>query len=371
MQLTPTAQPTLGQALLGAALGLAALPIEAASAPEATVLSLHYLDYRENSAEGERMQVREPVLYLHAPLDERLSVESTLVVDSLSGASPEFHNTLSGASGKGVRDLRRAGDIKLRYYGDRTTFALGLAASSENDYDSHALSTELQVHSADQNSTLTLGWARTLDAIGSGRDATLDAKRQSRETLLGFTQVLSPVALVQSNLSYKSSHGFHNDPYKAADRRPDSRHQLAWLTRYHHHFPALDTTLKLDYRLFRDNWQVRAHTVGVGASLPLAMHWRLEPQLRAYSQSAVYFYNDQFPLRRFPSLYSTDHRLGAFGALSAGLKLSYKVDTATTLDLSVERYRQQAGWHWGGAGSPSLNPMNARALVIGITHEFR
>lgn len=361
----------MSSALMAAALSLASLAPFAAEPPDATLVSFKYLDYRDYSAEGSRMRVTQPLLYVHAPISETLSLEGAVVVDTMSGASPEYHNTLSGASGRGIHDERHAADLKLHRYFSRQKLALGIAGSTENDYDSRSLSGEWQWASDNQNTTLTLGLARTLDKIGSELDPKLAQQRDTSEYLFGVTQVLSPVAIVQSNLSYKASDGYHDDPYKAADRRPGGRHQLAWLTRYNHHFPASDITLNLDYRYMKDNWGVRAHTLGAALTLPIASDWRLRPSVRYGSQTAAYFYSDRFPPRRFGALYSVDYRLGGFGSATVGLKLSHDLDADTTIDISLERYAQRATWKWGGGGSPSLDQVQARSLTLGLSHWFR
>lgn len=357
-------------ALMTAALSLAAVAPLAATPPDATQVSFKYLDYLDYSIEGRRMRVREPLLYVHAPLGDDFSLEGSAIIDTMSGASPEFHNALTGASGKGVRDERHAFDLKLHRYFHRTAVAVGVATSSEFDYVSQAVNAEVQQATEDQNTIVTFGWARTLDDVGSVWDDELREHKRSSEYLAGITQVISPLAVVQSNISYKVSRGFHDDPYKAADNRPDGRHQFIWLTRYNQYFPTQDLTLNLEYRYFQDNWDIRAHTLGAAVTLPVASTWRLKPSLRYYSQDAAFFYNDTFPPRRFGRLYSADYRLGAFGAVTAGIKLSHDLDRDTIADISLERYEQKSAWKLNGGGSTTLESVYARAITVGLTHFF-
>ena len=44
------------------------------------------------------------------------------------------------------------------------------------------------------------------------------------------------------------------------DKRPDTRHQFSWLTRYRHHFEASAATLHADYQFNCDDWDMNAHT---------------------------------------------------------------------------------------------------------------
>jgi hypothetical protein len=96
-------------ALLAAALALPGIvPIDARAqaAPDRGWIELKYLDYRDWQPGADRMTVRSPSLYAAIPLSDTLVAEGSLVFDSMSGASPLYYNTLSGASGDRVTDYR-------------------------------------------------------------------------------------------------------------------------------------------------------------------------------------------------------------------------------------------------------------------------
>ena len=114
-------------ALLAAALALpGVVPISAAQTPpEAGFIQFRYLDYRDWQPGARRMRVDNPGFYVLKPLSETLSIEGSIVYDAMSGASPQFHDSLSGASGLGVHDYRTAGDVTTTRDFDR--FAVGVA----------------------------------------------------------------------------------------------------------------------------------------------------------------------------------------------------------------------------------------------------
>ncbi len=360
---------TLGL-LMAAALAITPEYARAATPPDGTLVGIKYLDYLDYSQEGDRMRVSAPLLYLSAPLSDAMAMEASATVDSMSGASPEFHNTLSGASKRGIHDRRTAADAKLRRYFERSNFAVGIAHSDENDYRSNAANLEGQWLSANQNTTLTVGLGYSDDHISSENQPKLHETRHTRSVLAGLTQVLSPDDILQSNLSYSDGDGYFSDPYKALDKRPASRHQLAWLTRYNHYFTPLDAALHLDYRYYRDSWNVRSHTLQASWHQDIGS-WSVIPSLRYYSQSAASFYSDRFPPAKFGTLYSADHRLGAFGALTLGVKLAKIIATDLVIDIQAEFYQQRSSWKLGGEGSPSLQPMSARIIMIGLNKTFR
>lgn len=183
------------------------------------------------------MSVRKPSLYARVPLSATLAVEGSLVHDTMSGASPLFHDTLSGASGLGVTDYRTAGDVRLTKWFDGNALALGVAYSDERDYTSRAASVEWRRWSDDRNRTFALGFAAARDRIDSVNGVAENQRRETYDVLLGITQVLSAEAIVESSVTWSDGRGYHSDPYKPLDARPDRRRIFAWLTRYNQYLP--------------------------------------------------------------------------------------------------------------------------------------
>lgn len=374
---TGAAQPDLPRraassgALFAAALALPGV-VAAQAAPDEGVIALKYLDYRDWQPGAERMTVRSPALYVRKPVSESLVVEGSLVYDSMSGASPLNHNTLSGASGTGITEYRTAGDVKVTKYFGNQAVGVGAAVSSERDYLSRAASVDVRFFSEDRNRTWAFGIAGADDRIDSVNGVAQGETRHTLEFLVGITQVLSAGDIVQTNLTYSTGHGYYSDPYKLLDTRPDRRHTLAWLTRYNHHFPQLDATLKVAYRYLHDSFGTDAHTVELAWVQPLPRGITLTPSLRYTTQSAADFYFDPpFP-RGFErgAFYTADTRLSAFGAFTPGAKVGYDIGGGWSADLKVEFYRQRSSWHLGGSGSPGLEPFSARWVQLGIAKTF-
>ena len=362
-------------ALLAAALALpGVVPASALAqtAPDQGLIALKYVDYRDWQPGGDRIRVHSPSLYLLKPLSDSLAAEGSLVYDGISGASPLYHNTLSGASGKGgVTDYRTAGDVKLTKYLDHAAIGVGAAISSERDYLSRALSLDVRVSTDDRNRTYAFGIGAASDNIDSTNGVAEGKHRRTVDLLLGVTQVLSAEGIVQSNLTWSTGHGYYSDPYKTIDVRPDGRRVLAWLTRYNRHLPRPDATLSLSYRYVRDSFGSNSHTVEAAWHQPLADGWSIRPGLRYYTQAAADFYFDPpFPQGfSFGEPYTADTRLSAFGALTPGVTLAKLLPDGWQLDLTVELYRQRSGWRPGG-GSPGLEPLSARWIRTGIRKAF-
>jgi len=318
------------------------------------------------------MRVESPSFYVLKPLSESLVVEGSVVYDGMSGASPVWHNTLSGASGIGVTDYRTAGDLKFTKYYDRFSVGVGGAYSHERDYTSRAGLIEARTWTADKNRTYAFAFSGAADRINTVNGAADHERKYVLDFLFGVTQALSPTAIVQSNLTYTRGHGYYDDPYKPADTRPDQRRILAWLTRLNQHFPAQDGTLQLSYRYINDSWGANSNMVEVAWSQSLPMGFAVRPNLRYYSQQAAYFYQDPpFPQGLvLGEPYTADTRLSAFGAITAGVLVTKQFDDGWSADFKFEFYRQKASWHAGGDGSPDLLTFSARWLQVGVGKTF-
>ena len=349
------------------------LPVGAAAqaAADHGVLELKYLDYRDWQPGASRMTVRSPSLYTLIPVNDTTELEASLVYDAMSGASPLYFNTLSGASGLGVTDYRTAGDAKVtKYFGD---WAIGVAGvvSSERDYFSRGGSVDFRFYSADRNRTYAVSIAGANDRINPTNGAVSNAPRNTLEYLVGITQALSPTQIVQSNLTYSYGHGYYNDPYKVLDTRPSERRILAWLTRYNQYFAEQEGALRLSYRYLHDSFGGNSNTITAAWVQALPREWTVTPALRYYTQSAASFYHDP-PAGsgfQFGQPYTMDTRLSAFGAFTLGFDVGKVLADGWSANLRVDFYRQQANWRIGG-GSPGLLPFSARWIIFGLTKTF-
>jgi hypothetical protein len=369
------AGPAPSRALLAAALALpGVLPanVVAQTAPDQSVVALKYFDYRDWQPGADRMTVRSPSLYVLRPLSDSLSLEGTLVYDSMSGASPLAFNTLSGASGIGITDYRKAGDVKLTRYFDHVALGVGGAYSHERDYISRAITVEARTWTDDKNRTYAFGVSAAADHIHPFDRTIDDGRRDTLDFLFGVTQAINADAIVQSNLTYSTGHGYYSDPYKLADVRPDHRRTLAWLTRWNQYLPSVDATLKLSYRYVHDSFGDRSHAVEIAWVEPLPYAFSVTPSLRYYTQSAADFYFGP-PFGNgleFGQPYTADTRLSAFGAFTPSVRIDKQFADGWSADLSFSYYEQRASWRLGGGGSDGLLPFSARWIALGIAKTF-
>ncbi len=384
-----TKNKNVGISLMAAALALPGLlttvpqTAHAESAPDQTTIGVKYLNYKDrqpyNSSQpnsnGDRIKVSSPSAYWLVPLGSQYSIEGSATLDSVSGASPYYHNTLSGASTKGnIDDYRKAVDLKVTRYGEHASVGLGVAYSTEHDYISKAISGDVRLNSEDNNRTYAFGLSYASDTVNAVSANVLNKSKRTKEVLVGVTQVLTPVDLVQVNMTYSMGRGYFSDPYKdqyGVDVRPDKRNQFAMLARYNHHFDKLNASLRTTARYYKDTYGVRGATLGADWAQELKGGWTLTPSLRYNSQSAADFYYDPpFPNGASAQYYSADTRLSAFGAITYGLKVEKDVGKSSKVDLKVEKYQQRSAWRLGGSGSDGLLPFHALFWQAGWSTKY-
>jgi hypothetical protein len=348
---------------------------------------LHYQDGQKNrttypfydGSEGgslDRITVNAPSLYLSVPMG-RWSLEASGVVDQVSGATPRYYSDVSGASkSPGMKDERKAGDVKVTRYLDRGAIAVGAAYSTEHDYKSTAVSLEGRLSSDDNNRTWNLGVAVTSDTINPVNDKVVDEHKRTTEATVGVTQALSPRDLAQLSLTYSAGNGYFSDPYKLYDVRPRTRNATIGMLRWNHQFEGMNATLRGSYRYYSDSFGIQAHTFEAAWVQPVSALFTLTPSLRYYSQSSASFYYDPvadatvYPAPvGTPEFSSADQRLSAFGGVTLGLKGELRLGRWNT-DLKLERYEQRSGWRLGGKGSPGIDPFYANIVQVGLGTRF-
>ncbi len=361
--------------LMACALALPGLGLEAVQAQSVTrapIIRLEYNYYKERQENGgDRISVKAPQFWFKAPLNSRTEMEGSLVVDSVSGASPQYLNSISGASGIGIEDQRRAADFKLTRYFDRYSIGAGVVISDEDDYLSRGGVIDARLWSADKNTVVSFSTGFHNDDITSTNNRSLHESRKTEDFLIGVTQVIDQVSLVQFNLTWATSDGYHSDPYKFFDSRPQSRDQFAFLTRYNRYFKELGSSLHADYRYYWDSWSLESSMFELAWYQPLGKVWTIKPNVRYYTQTPAEFFSTVYPPQDYNSIYSTDFRLSGFGSVSTGIKLIRDLGDGLSTDLKFEYIYQSPGLKFGSPGAALFDSLGQRIISVGLTKKFK
>jgi hypothetical protein len=307
------------------------------------------------------------------PVAEKWSIQSSMVQDSVSGASPMYHSSTSGASR--MDDERYAADFSVTRYLPRGSVSLGVSYSNEHDYNSKALSLQRKWSSEDNNTTYFAGVGLSHDAINSVHDYDLKTQNQSKNTsdyLLGISRNITSQDIAQVNLSYAHGRGYFSDPYKFLDSRPNRRYETALQLRWNHYHPDRHATSRVSYRYYKNSWGVRSHTLNYEYAQQLQNDWTVTPIVRVYSQSAADFYAPTFSRDAlFAEINSFDQRLSSFGGRSIGVKVEKKINKDWVVDIRYDNYEQRTSWSVFNKPKDGLDKFQAKMAQIGISRYFK
>ncbi len=294
---------------------------------------------------------------------------STQTVTSPSGTSRTFQT----GGGQTVDPLTRFEDTRVAAQVSNGQFVTPTLKgegvgnlSFENDYTSYGAGGSLSLDVLQKMTTLTGGLSVDVDAVRpvngnpiafssiSGTARLGQGEKQTIESIIGVSQVVSRNTLTQLNYSLTKNRGYLTDPYKIItvidpasggpddylyEKRPTSRVRNALLWNTSHQFT--EDVIYLSYRYYWDDWGVRSNTADLRYRLELFRGHSLHALLRYYTQTAADFYrynlNKGEPL---PSFASADYRLGHLITKSVGMKYVVPINKQMEFSLRAEQISQ-------------------------------
>jgi hypothetical protein len=370
MQLTPAGRTTALRARLGAAACLllaSGMPAATrADSGATTQLDATALLYGEQN----RANVVEPTARITRRFADGQSLSAQFGFDVITGASPTGAapsgqvQTTTSASGNvttvaagsvplnAFKDSRYAGDLEWQKPFLRSFLStLGGHVSREKDYQSLGASGKLSVDLLQRRTTLTAGGGVNRDRVfpvggiflglsdGSTPFGSASAAKDVSTVMLGLSQVVTRRWLVGLNATRTFERGFLTEPYKVlsvvdpvtgvpsgqlTEKRPSTRDRRSLLASSTYHLA--EDVLYLSYRDYRDDWQVRSHTLDGRYRHELGNDSYLEPHLRYYTQTAAGFYRIGLlggePL---PEYATADYRLGAMRSVTVGATYGFRL----------------------------------------------
>jgi hypothetical protein len=347
--------------------------------------------------EDGRVQAVEPVVDITKAFANGQSLDLNATFDVLSGASPNGALTSrqpqtfaspSGSSFTGKHtyivnpgqypadpnysDVRAAVGANWNVPFTRlTNMSFGGKISGEDDFISATVDASIAHDFNEKNTTLSFGVSNEFDRLNPvggapvpGSNYALFEKTGGAKTkdgvsaLLGVTQVMARNWIAELNLSVDRFKGYLNDPYKISsvldaagattgyvyESRPEQRTRKSAYLENRAAWNQFSAALSLRY--MQDNWQVRSDTAELRPRWTLFDRNRyIEPTFRWYRQSAAYFYTPWLLNSDKVEFQSSDERLGAFHALTYGVKyeqkLHYRADRpGSEFSVRLEYYQQ-------------------------------
>jgi hypothetical protein len=210
--------------------------------------------YREPST-----RVIQPVVEISKDLPQGFDLTAHYLVDAITSAS-----AAAGTSNDSIfTEIRNEVGLTVGKTWDRSRATLSYKYSAESDYWSHAWWASMSRTFWGNTATVGGFGGLSLDSVGFRARTppcraadSLSCPLDSVFGGLGYTQVLSPVAVAQVNLDAADLWGFLANPYRVALMLPEvfptRRLRTAVSVRVAYYFPEIETGIQAQYRYYRD-----------------------------------------------------------------------------------------------------------------------
>ncbi len=354
---------------------LTALALSISAIHAEDYVSVQFLGYDEDSG---RSTVFSPIFGINKDIGADYSFNLSFGVDSISGASPTFYDSVSGASAgsRGVTTSNSVayGDIDYddvrkfvslsgtKRFASRDELLVGISSSDESDYRSLEISSEyLHYLDSSKNRSITIGGAYQKNSVlipchgnpqcdsESGASKSFDIDVISGE--IGFTQIIDKTSLFKTSVFYSLEDGYLGNPYMnivrnfstspliEAERKPDTRVSYGATLQYTKAFSDRLSAIG-DYRYYSDDWEISSHTLALELNYDLDDKWSFGSGIRYYTQSEAEFYSENMDYFTSEKYASSDRRMSDLSSINYKLSTDYKLSKKISINSAVVYYDQ-------------------------------
>jgi hypothetical protein len=284
---------------------------------------LFYSTYR-----GGGMDITGESVMARKKFSEQFAVEGNYFIDKVSGASIDV---LSQASV--IKDQRNQKSLSVDYIHDKTQYNLSYTDSTERDYISNTTHVSLSQDMFGDLTTVSLGFTLSRDKVGENNgtahkpDVSWLGHATSRSFEGGLSQIITKNLIAGLTLEVITDQGLLSNPYRSirysvdpsvnplgyapgSQVYPNTHTSTAVETRAKYYLPYR-AAVSLSYRYFSDTWGIRANTIELDYTHPIANKWIFEGRVRHYSQNSATFYSDLFPFVDSQNFVARDQNLAA------------------------------------------------------------
>src|SRR5271165_4153281 len=268
----------------------------------AAVLPDDRADLFWSSYKGGGMDITGESVLVRKKFSENFAVEGNYFIDKVSGASIDV---LSQASV--IKDERKQKSLSVDYIHDKTQYNLSYTNSTERDYISNTTHFSLSQDMFGDLTTVTLGFTDSRNKVGENNGTAFSPKIEwlgssySRTFTAGVSQVLTNNLISGVTLEVITDQGLLSNPYRSirfvAPGEPLGYGLGSQIYPHTHTSTAVETRAKyylpwraaasVSYRYFSDTWGVRANTIELDYTHPIANKWIFEGRVRHYSQNSA------------------------------------------------------------------------------------
>jgi hypothetical protein len=302
------------------------------------------------------MTVIVPTVSAKADVFDALGVGIHYTADVVSGASVAVVDApakdVDAIVSASVKDVRHSGGGSLELREASTTVMASFTHAAENDYRSNIVDISARTDLFDNDTRLSIGYARAFDSVCDGAAADeavqktrLDssdgcfAKHDNRQVHglaihnfnASWTQALMPILNLQTGLSAELLHGFQSNPYRAVvigktaaqEHHPEDRARYALSVSLRLWLNPLNGAVQTYVRAYRDTWNIRSLTLDVGYEQNIAAGLRARVRGRLYDQTGASFYSDDYVLQPRGQYFTGDRELSPMHSIIGGGQLTW------------------------------------------------
>lgn len=287
---------------------------------------------------------------------------ATVIVDVVTAASVDV---ISEAT-PGFTEVREEADLHVSKRLGAWLPGAHYRYSHENDYVSNGGGLSIERRLGTSDSVLTGALDLTYDLIGLHGTAFSDWSRTLSTAAgeIGLTQVLGPRDVLRAVYSLTVERGYMAKPYRYVplfdaaglaaaaaagglglesfdrfrlperppENLPELRVRHAIGARWLHYLPPWRGSLRLDYRLYVDDWGMWSHTLEAGLRAPLRDNVLGELVSRTYYQTSAWFWQRTYEITgmgEIPELRTVDKELSASLAETVFARADWKLGRLT------------------------------------------
>jgi len=367
-----------------------AVLLAAPLASQATVLPDDRADVLYHRYEGGGVIVDGPSVLVRKKVGESVSVSANYYVDSVSSASIDVVTTASPYT-----ERREQKSLGVDYLHGKSIYNLGYLASDEDDYHGKTAFGSVSQDLFGDLTTVSLGFSRGWDEVGKRGEPAFRRNVDRRNFRIGVSQVLTRDLLATANFETITEQGYLQNPYRnmryavgggytyAPEVYPNTRTGNAGSVLAKYYLPWR-AAASLQYRYYRDTWDIRAHTARLEFTQPLWKQWVFTGSYRYYRQNAASFYGDLFPSANYQNFMARDKEISAYAShtIGVGATYEYKVDRWSwlkkgTINLNFDHlmidyrnFRDLRNASAFAAGSEPLYDLDANILQLFVSFWF-
>ena len=306
-------------------------------------------DGSPGAAGSEAMTIFEPWALFRIRQNDKVTHEITLPVDIITAASPNAVDAFKGIDAMSTASQRNeSADLDIRTTikaTDVDTFTTRFTAHGEEPLGSGTAGAGYRRSLADDNATIGINGSLTLDLFDirdhlGGFHGKTD--RVTTNANVSASQLLSPTTVIDGGYGITYQHGTLDpsgwnavpvsDGTTVDEILPHSRVRHAWSARLAQRIPQTDSTVKLSYRFYLDDFGVHAHTVELDAYQYLVSWLYVRASYRFHHQTGADFFTTDMPVTTSMAVRTADSDLAPFDAHE------------WSAQVVVVRGRAPAGW---------------------------